>query len=136
MDTAAGYRELEHIADWALEVWAVDLNGLLEQAARGMLALAGVRKQAGPATTKSFCLQYADGESLLVAFLSELLYLQEQQDFVFDSLRLELHQGTLDVTLDGVPLAGLEKEIKAVTYHNLQLRHTERGIEARIVFDV
>jgi len=26
-----GYREVEHTADWELEVWAADLPGLLEQ---------------------------------------------------------------------------------------------------------
>ena len=26
----AGYREVEHTADWELEVWATDLAGLLE----------------------------------------------------------------------------------------------------------
>ena len=36
MDLSAGYREIEHTADWELEVWAPDLAALLEQAARGM----------------------------------------------------------------------------------------------------
>jgi SHS2 domain-containing protein len=39
----AGYREREHTADWELEVWAPDLPRLLEQAARGMYRLAGLR---------------------------------------------------------------------------------------------
>ena len=43
----AGYRELEHTADWELEAWADDLPGLLEQAARGMYALSGVRLDGG-----------------------------------------------------------------------------------------
>ena len=37
-----GYREIEHTADWELKVWAPDLRGLLEQAARGMYALSGI----------------------------------------------------------------------------------------------
>jgi hypothetical protein len=41
--STAGFREIEHTADWELEVWAPDLPALLEQAGRGMYALAGVR---------------------------------------------------------------------------------------------
>jgi len=47
-----------------------------------------------------------------------------------------IEEDRLLAEIQGVPLAGLDKEIKAVTYHNLNLRQTQRGIEARIVFDV
>jgi SHS2 domain-containing protein len=33
-------------------------------------------------------------------------------------------------------IASLDKEIKAVTYHNLAVRQTRNGFEAHIVFDV
>ena len=39
--TPSGYVELDHTADWALRVQGTDLADLLEQAAAGMLALAG-----------------------------------------------------------------------------------------------
>ena len=45
METTAGYRELEHTADWALEFWAPNFTELLEQAARGMYSLAGAQGQ-------------------------------------------------------------------------------------------
>jgi SHS2 domain-containing protein len=38
--------------------------------------------------------------------------------------------------MKGGHLVEQRKEIKAVTYHNLSIRETERGLEAEIVFDV
>jgi protein archease len=136
METSAGYRELEHTADWELEVWAPDFLKLLEQAARGMYALSGARCQEGSVEARTFNLRSPDRETLLVSFLAELLYYQERDGLVFDNFSLSLEEDMLQVGLQGASLAGLDKEIKAVTYHNLRLVQTGRGLEARIVFDV
>ena len=136
MENSAGYRELEHTADWELEVWAPDFLTLLEQAARGMYALSGARCQAGTVESRKFSLRSTDRETLLVSFLAELLYYQERDNLMFDTFSLTLEGEMLQVGLQGACLAGLDKEIKAVTYHNLRLVHTGRGLEARIVFDV
>ena len=136
MESSAGFRELEHTADWELEVWAPDYIALLEQAARGMYYLSGVRAHPGAGSVHTFRLPPADLETLLVAFLSELLYYQEQEGLVFDTFNLSLEGAALQAELHGRPLAGLDKEIKAVTYHKLQIQHTHRGLQARIVFDV
>ena len=136
MSSQAGFREIEHTADWQLEVWAPDLLALLEQAARGMNALSGVQIEQGPVQQRIFVLPATDSEKLLVSFLSELLYAQERDGLVFVSFNLTLHEDRLLARVEGVPLHSLDKEIKAVTYHNLRLRQTQRGVEARIVFDV
>ena len=136
----SGYREIEHTADWQLEAWASDLPALLEQAARGMYALAGVRFAVGPLVQRQVDLHAFDAESLLVRFLAELLYFSGQEGLAFDAFHLQLNQDAegyhLHAELGGAPLAGVDKEIKAVTYHNLAVRTTERGLEASVVFDV
>jgi SHS2 domain-containing protein len=38
--------------------------------------------------------------------------------------------------VEGAPIQTQSKEIKAVTYHNLEIRETSRGLEVSIVFDV
>ncbi len=135
-NTSAGYREREHTADWALEVWAPDLAGLLEQAARGMYALAGARLADEERQVRRLELHAADAESLLVNFLGELLYLGEAEGLGFEGYVLRLEGFHLQAELSGRRLAGLAKEIKAVTYHNLAVRQTESGLETCIVFDV
>jgi SHS2 domain-containing protein len=136
IEPSAGFREIEHTADWELHVWAPDLTALLEQAARGMYALSGVSLQPGPRWLREITLPVADPEGLLVSFLSELLWLGEQDGLGFDVFALELTAGRLHARLEGAPFVARSKEIKAVTFHQLAVRRTARGLEVNIVFDV
>ena len=137
MDTPAGFREHAHTADWELEVWAPNLPGLLEQAARGMYALAGMRLQPGPNITHQVELHGNDAESLLVRFLSELLWIQQEQGLGFEQFSIDVGANhSVQAELGGHAIANLDKEIKAVTYHNLQVESTPQGLRANIVFDV
>jgi SHS2 domain-containing protein len=132
----SGYRDIEHTADWELEVWAPDLPSLLEQAARGMYALMGAELKNEPHRARDIELSAIDAESLLVAFLSELLYLAEKESLGFDSYKLDVQGLSLHAKLGGAPLASLGKEIKAVTYHDLAVRPTANGLVVHIVFDI
>jgi len=131
-----GFKEVPHTADWELEAWGPDLAALFEQAARGMYALAGVRLQAGPRQLRQFELAAIDAESLLVRFLDELLYCASAEGLAFDVFRVVISTNTLRAELEGAPLASLDKEIKAVTYHKLNIQNGPHGLEVRIVFDV
>ena len=132
----AGFREGDHTADWELFVWAPDLTALFEQAARGMYQLSGTILNSGPKVVRSFELTSEDEESLLVAFLSELLYLSERDRLGFDDYEITIQGTWLKVKLGGGPLLKQEKEIKAVTYHHLDIIRGDRGYEVTIVFDV
>jgi len=137
MTSTAGFREIAHTADWELEVWATDLTGLLEQAARGMFAISGTRLRPGERQKRSLELQALDAESLLVRFLSELLWLSQQEGLAFDMYKLTLKPGWgLQAELDGALITSQEKEIKAVTYHNLVIRRKSKGLAVNIIFDV
>lgn len=133
---SAGYREIEHTADWELEVWAPDLPGLLEQAARGMYSLAGAQFVDEPPCTRSILIHAFDPETLLVRFLSELLYLADREGLGFDDFIFDLHGEQLVAQCSGRRLATWSKEIKAVTYHNLKVHTGLAGLDVRIVFDV
>ena len=132
----AGYREIEHTADWELQVWAPDFPVLLETAARGMYALAHTTLMETARTSCTFELSSRDRESLLVDFLSELLFLGEEENLAFDEFRLSMDGNNLKAQVLGAPIREQVKEIKAVTYHRLQVRQTDTGLEVNIVFDV
>ncbi len=134
---AFGFRERAHTADWELEVWAPDLPSLLEQAARGMYALSGLRLQAGSAHIRTIALHGQDAESLLVRFLTELLWHAQEYGLGFEHFSIVMDDlFNLQATLRGYPIAQLDKEIKAVTYHNLAIVRTPQGLRVNIVFDV
>lgn len=131
-----GFEEIPHTADWALHVWADDLPGLLVESARGMYALCGAEFVDHPRIKRTFEVEGIDGESLLVAFLSELVYYAEQEYAGFDEFEFSTKNDRLKVEMRGAPLNAVSKVIKAVTWHNLKIEKTARGLEVQIVFDV
>lgn len=136
----SGFLELPHTADWAVRVWAADLPALFAAGANAMNALAGVRLTEGPRVSRPFEAEAPDAESLLVAFLSELVYAAEQDNLAFDRFDIETEQHVglyrIHARLEGAPIEAIEKPIKAVTYHNLEIISVEEGLEVEIVFDV
>jgi SHS2 domain-containing protein len=132
----SGFEELPHTADWAMRVWATSLSELFAEAARGMNALSGVKPGPGPRLSRTFTIEAPDVESLLVAFLSELIWYVEQENLAFDAFKVILKRSKLKVSMSGSPILSLNKSIKAVTYHNLQIEKTQDGFQVEIVFDV
>lgn len=137
MQTLFGFREQAHTADWEIEVWAPTLPILIEQAARGMYALSGMELQIGPAQERSIALNADDAESLLVKFLTELLWVEQDEHLGFDDFSITVDENyNLRADLRGSVITKLDKEIKAVTYHNLVVQTTPQGLSVNIVFDV
>ncbi len=132
----AGFCEIEHTADWELKVWAQDLPGLLEQSARGMYSLMGLSLESSPRQDCKINIEAVDRETTLVNFLNELLFIAESQSIGFDEFQFEVEGLTLTANLRGTRIATLGKEIKAVTYHNLEVQNTSSGLIANLVFDV
>lgn len=131
-----GFDEIPHTADWSIRVWAFDLEQLLVESARGMYWLAGVEMVDEPRVTKTLVLEGPDDESLLIAFLSELVYFTEQENLGFDMFELSIKNGRLKVEMEGAQLQSISKTVKAVTWHNLAIHKSARGLEVEIVFDV
>jgi SHS2 domain-containing protein len=131
------FREIDHTADWALEVWAPTLAELFVEAARGMQALAGAVPGEAARTRRAIHLAAGDAESLLVAWLQELLYLTESEGVAFDEFAIHsLSAERLEAEVAGALAQRMDKVIKAVTYHNLAIRADEAGFRVTIVFDV
>ena|SRR5687768_18588746 len=131
-----GFEEISHTADWSVRVWAEDLPLLFAESARAMNALAGTVTGQGPRLKRAFISGGPDVESLLVAFLSELVYYQEQENLAFDTFDTRLSDKQISVDMEGAHITSIDKAIKAVTYHNLKVEETARGVEVVIVFDV
>lgn len=129
---------VEHTADWALRVFGRDLAQLLIHAAEGMATLLVEDPSAIPSgEVRRVELDAGDAESLLVEWLSELAYWAEMEQLIFTKFELSAVAPThLEGTVHGGRAPELQKHIKAVTYHNLQIIQSEAGLEATVVFDV
>jgi SHS2 domain-containing protein len=141
-DCEAGFREIDHTADWELEIWAPDETGILVQAARGMYEMSGLTYggNGDVRRTRQFAIERPDRESLLVGFLSELLYVLQTDHLAFDRFEFELDETSstpaVRVSAGGRPVTGVDKEIKAVTWHRIALEPTDEGWSGRVTFDV
>ena len=134
--STSGFKEIAHTADWELEVWAPDLGRLLEQAARGMYHLTEAKVSSQSRISHTITLQNIESETLLIDFLNELLYLAESKELAFDQFDLQFEGDQLKAQIIGAKIDSMGKEIKAATYHNLNIIETELGLSANIVFDV
>ena len=132
----SGYEEVEHTADWSLRVWAADFAGLLEQGARGMYHLLGIQQAQQPLTSRKLELQAPDAETLMVDFLSELLYVAEEKGFAFRHFSLRGADTRLEAELEGSRIEGLTKESKALRQHRMKIQQGDEQLTTEIVFDV
>lgn len=131
-----GYQEVDHTADIAIRVWAEDFQTLLGQAAYGLYDLMGVVPHADTSVAGYFVLQQDSLETILVDFLSELLFLTEEKGQLFDAFSFDEQGDELTVRMAGQEILSQERYVKAVTFHNLDVRQTKCGYEVTITFDV
>jgi SHS2 domain-containing protein len=133
----SGFHEIEHTADTAIRVWAPDLPMLFVEAAKGMNSLTGARLAQTDRISHSISLEAQEVESLLVIFLEEILFLCESNGLGFDEFSIEIKEGfSLSAYIQGAKIFEKQKEIKAVTFHNMEITETDSGFEVVIVFDV
>lgn len=136
-----GFEPFEHTADVGLRVWGDDLVDLFEQAAAGFIDIMVDPHCVCCRERRTVEVQGAETEELLVAWLQEILFAFDAEGFVPHSADVEcLEGGRLRGALNGETLDPERHEVrqavKAVTYHDLQVRQTDDGFEVRVVFDV
>lgn len=130
------YEEIDHTADLALKVWGEDFKALLRHAALGLYDLMGVKELAGSYYQRQFTIEGGSLETILVDFLNELLYLAEEKKAIFTSFKFDDIVDCMEVHCEGQKILSICRNIKAVTFHNLTIEKTDRGLETIITFDV
>lgn len=132
------FQIVEHTADWSIRARGADFAHLLVSAAYGMSTLLVDDVDALSLTEgQTVEVEAFDRESALVEWLSELAYFAERDGIVFR--HFEIHEASptkVRATVRGTRVPEMHKHIKAVTYHNLEVKETSAGLEAEIVFDV
>jgi SHS2 domain-containing protein len=131
------YEEIEHTADLAIKAYGRDIKELFANAAWGMGQLMANLEEVEPQAQRQIHLTATDYEALLVDWLNELLYLHEMEGEFYIAYEIEsLSPTELRATVQGGKVSKVKAEIKAATFHDLEIRGTGRGFETTIVFDV
>ena len=133
------FEVLEHKADLKIKVFAKGKKELFENAMIAMFEAAQYKPLAGGEEKKEeIKISSFDFSSLLVDFLNEVLYLTETKKEVYQRAEFEeLSETGLKARLWGRELKTMGVNIKAATYHQLELKKGKEGfLEAIILFDV
>jgi len=134
------FEEIPHTADWSFRAFGKDLRDLFENAAFAIFAMEGggtPSKVTERESTRKVDVNGIDYESLLVNWLTELLWLQESNHETYHRFQIDsLSLTELRAQIFGAPITQLDKIIKAVTYHNLKIEQTMDGWEVIVVVDV
>lgn len=137
-DKNAGFREVDHTADLEIEIWGESLDSLFKQAALGMNKLLEIRWKNDQETlpVRQIAVQAIDEEGLLVSFLSELLYLLEEERLAGKAFAIAVAEDQLQAEVSCGRVESYTRDIKAVTYHRLNIRRRKGRLEANLVFDI
>lgn len=132
------YEFLEHTADVRMRVTGTSLERLFSDALAGLMELLQPGSPAGPAVRRPVALSAGDATALLVDFLCFALLSALTRRERYDGLVVrELTEKSIAAELIGAPVAGFADDVKAVTYHEADLRRRPDGRwETVIVFDV
>lgn len=134
----SGYRQIDHTADLALELWAPDQAELLRVGARAIVDVLTGSTRILADSTRSIALDAVDGEDRLVQWLNEIIVAALVDGFLTSDADIELGETSLRATLHGQASAAdfVVTELKSATYHDLVLEEGENGCRARVVIDV
>ena len=134
------YRLLDHTADLGFECEGPTREALFETAA---VALADIMARVDPLTaadTLEVKASGADDASRLRAFLGEVLFYFETTGFLPKTAEVSFEGDTVKATLKGqhvdLETHPIERVVKAITYHDLEVEEDDDGWRARVILDL
>ena len=135
------YVQLDHTGDIRIKVFGYSLKELFENAAYALFDMITDANKIDSQLAETVEISGTDKEELLVNWLSELNYLFITESKIFNKFEINhLKDFELSATIIGEKFNShkhpLNTEIKAVTFHNLQIEQVSDRWETKIVFDI
>ncbi len=132
---------LEHTADMGIAAEGETLAALFQQAALGLRQIVTSAEDIQSRQDMIVEVMAHDREELLVNWLSELLYLLESRQFLPADFEIQkITEQQLLVRVAGEPADPerhqLEREIKAITYHQIKVERIDGGWRAQVYVDL
>ena len=135
------YRLIDHTADFGIHVFGMDSKDLFANAAFALFDLVTDISAVKGENKKEITVTGSDWPDLMVNWLRELLYLWAGNELLVKSVKIQkITTSEINAILCydcyDPDRHVVKNEIKAVTYHQIQVTPCPRGWEARIIFDV
>jgi SHS2 domain-containing protein len=133
------YELVEHTADVGVKAYGKTVAEAFKHVAEGMFDIITDKSTIDPIGEYNILLEAPDRELLLVDWLSQLLFLNDAHDLVFSKFEVTLTGNHLSAHVFGekydTKKHKMGAEIKAVTYHMLQVHETD-PIFVQVLFDI
>jgi SHS2 domain-containing protein len=140
-----GYRYIDEIApaDQAFEAWGNTLEELFSSCAEATFEVMTDLSKVEPRKSIPVGIVAETLDELLYLFLSEIIYLKDTKRSFYNRFDLRIEAGnefSLSGKLSGEKIDSekhvLKTDVKAVTYHQFQVKKTKDGYYARVVLDL
>jgi SHS2 domain-containing protein len=133
------FEEISHTADIKIRVRAPTLEALFSETFNALMqVMYGTDRSGG--IIKEIKVESPDNESLLLDFLSEVLFVSEVESLVFFNASISIHGSRLTAELSGEPFDPIRhaggSEVKGISYSGLSIIHDANGYMLDIIFDV
>ena len=141
MNRGKKFRFLDHTADLGVLVYGEDLEELFGNAGEAFFTIITDLQRVRESTERIIRVESPNLEDLMVHWLGELLYMHDVDGLLFKSFSIdELRDGSLKARARGEVFDEkrhvIKTEIKAVTYHQIQVKKEKKRWRARIIFDL
>jgi SHS2 domain-containing protein len=142
----AGFIYEDHTADVQARCWGKSLEEAFNQTAYSLMAtITPNLKKISTKVEKKIRIEAEDKEALLFDFLSELLYIFDVEELVFNNIKVQIIKESEELYVLNALLRGekfdvykheIGVEVKAITYSFMEIAESKNKVEISIVFDI
>ena len=139
-----GFKILENIVsgDFAFEASGETLEDLFTSCAEACFSAMAELSKVEQLIDYSIDISADSLDDLLVDFLSELIYLKDAEKIFFS--RFDIDIDTDNISLNAVARGEkidynkheIKVDVKAATYHNLEIKRVEKGFKVKVILDL
>jgi len=142
--TMPNFKFLEDIAiaDAAFEAYGDTLEELFESCALATFEVMVDTKNVKPEQKEEILIKDLNLDDLLFDFISELVYLKDTHKVFFSKFDLHINKNEeyeLDSTAWGEKIdykkQEIRRDVKAITYHMLEVKKMDKGWKAQVILD-
>jgi SHS2 domain-containing protein len=135
------FEVLDHTADIGLIIYGRDLKALFENGGEALFHLITDLKRVRGRVEKRVVIREKELKLLMVAWLNELLYFHDTQNLLFSEFEVgSVGNDGLSALAKGEPFQEgthvIKTQVKAVTYHQVEVRKENRGWRAQVILDL
>ncbi len=138
------YKYFETTADIGIEVTSKTLSDAYMNSALGCMNLITDIDQIKPIITRNIHIVSEDEYGLLYDWITELLVLLDSEDFIASDYEITIKEDdselVLDATITGdtynTDIYNYKTEVKAITYHLMEINRTPEGYNIRFIVDL